>query len=301
MKQPVRLLEAASHILLAFLIVQTPTAAADAVSAPTPPPLALYGQLPSLAEPALSPAGDRLAFLESQNGRRYIVIFDLAKGKPVALAHADSAKVRSLRWFDDNQLLILYSTTSYPPFEVTGERQEWFMLGTWNVATNRMRRIDMHDDNYQTMNSVTGAIDVRVVDGDPQLFVSGTYLDQSDFYPGLFRIDLQHGMTTLIARGTTLGADWAVDAQGRIAASYDYQVRGHAEGQWVLRLRSGREMRQVAAGTADYDRLISSASAMTINPCSSRSTRLRGGSGSHCTSRTTLGALRSTPATRSSV
>lgn len=253
MKQPVRLLEATAHILLAFLIVQAATAAPSGVSAPVPPPLALYGQLPSLADPALSPAGDRLAFLESQNGRRYIVIFDLAKGKPIALAHADSAKVRSLRWYDDNQLLILYSTTSYPPFEVIGERTEWFMLGTWNIATNRMRPIDMHDDNHQTMNAVTGSIDVRIVDGDPQLFVSGTYLNQSDFYPALFRIDLQHGMTSLIAGGTTLGADWAVDAQGHIAASYDYQVTGHAEGQWVLRLRNGREMRQVAAGTADYD------------------------------------------------
>lgn len=108
MKQPVRLLEATAHILLAFLIVQAATAAPSGVSAPVPPPLALYGELPSLADPALSPAGDRLAFLESQNGRRYIVIFDLAKGKPIALAHADSAKVRSLRWYDDNQLLIIF-------------------------------------------------------------------------------------------------------------------------------------------------------------------------------------------------
>jgi len=255
-EQRVRLSGATSLILLAFLVMQRSTAAPvtpAGVTAYTPPPLTLYGQLPSLDDPALSPAGDRLAFVESQNGRRYIVIVDLAKGKPIAVAHADAAKIRSLRWYDDNQLLILYSATSYPPFGVSGARNEWFMLGTWNVATNKMRSIDMHDDNYQTMNAVTGSIDVRIVNGDPKLFVSGTYLDQSDFRPALFRIDLQRDETKMIAGGNTQGADWTVDAQGQIAASYDYDASGIEEGKWVLRLRSGREMRQVAAGTAAYD------------------------------------------------
>lgn len=242
-----------SLILLASLIVRSSTAAPTGVTAYTPPPLALYGQLPSLEDPALSPAGDRLACIESQDGRRYIVIIDLAKGKPVAAALVDGTKIRALRWYDDNQLLILYSATAYPPFGVFGPRDEWYMLVTWNIAANRMRSIEMHDDNYETMNAVTGAIEVRLVNGDPKLFVSGTYLDENDYKPALFRIDLERGATSLIAGGNTLGADWAVDAQGRIAASYEYHVSGNDLGQWVLRVRRGNGMQQVATGTAVYD------------------------------------------------
>jgi dipeptidyl aminopeptidase/acylaminoacyl peptidase len=253
MEQRVRFLEASLLLWAAGLLVQSWTAVPAIAARYTPPPLALYGQLPSLADPALSPAGDRLALLESQNGQRYIVIVDLAKGAPVAAAHVDATKIRSLRWYDDNHLLILYSATSYPPFGALGARDEWFMLGSWNIVTNRMRSIDMHDDNYETMNAVTGAIEIRVVDGEPKLFVSGTYLDQHKYLPALFRVDLQHGGTTLIAGGNTWGAHWAVDARGRIAASYDYHESGNHQGQWILRLRSGTELRQVAKGTAIFD------------------------------------------------
>lgn len=254
MRQQVRLLVVPSLVVLSLLLARNSTAAPDTGTTYTPPPLAIYGQLPSLADPALSPAGDRLACIESQDGKRYIVVVDLAKGKPTAAAHVDGTKVRSLRWYDDNQLLILYSATSYPPFGVFGARREWGMLGTWNVATNQMRSIDIHDDSYETMNAIDGSmLDVRLVKGDPKLFVSGTYLDESEYLPALFKIDLQHGTTTLVAGGNTLGADWVVDAQGRIAASFDYHDRGSDRGQWILRLRRGDEMQQVAAGNAPLD------------------------------------------------
>jgi dipeptidyl aminopeptidase/acylaminoacyl peptidase len=218
-----------------------------------PPPLALYGQLPALADLALSPAGDRLACIERQGGKRYVVVFDLATWKPAAALLVGGTKVRLLRWYDDHRLLILYSATSYPPFGVTGPRDEWLMLETWDIATHRMRPIDMHDHDYQTMNAVTGSVAVRLVKGRPNLFVSGTYLDGGDFLPALFRIDLGRDDTRLIAGGDTAGADWAVDAQGRIAASYEYHVTGRDQGQWSLRLRRGGEMRRVVQGKAVYD------------------------------------------------
>lgn len=254
MRRQVRLLVVSSLAVLSLLLARNAAAAPDIGTTYTPPPLAIYGQLPSLADPALSPAGDRLACLESQDGRRYIVVIDLAKGRPVAAAHVDDTKIRLLRWYDDNQLLILYSATSYPPFGVFGARREWGMLGTWNVATNQMRSIDIHDDSYETMNAIDGSmLDVRLVKGDPKLFVSGTYLDEGEYLPALFKIDLQRSTTTLVAGGNTLGADWVVDAQGRIAASFDYHDTGSDQGQWVLRLRRGDEMQQVAAGNAPLD------------------------------------------------
>lgn len=245
---------ACAAVFLASAFAQSSIAAApagDAASAP--PPLALFGQLPSLADPALSPTGDRLALLELQKGERYIVIFDLVKSKLVSAVRVGDTKVRSLRWYDDNRLLILYSATSYPPFGVFGSRDEWFMLSSWNIATNQLRSIDMDDDGYQTMNAVTGAIDVRLVDGHPTLFVSGTYLDGNTFLPALFKIEFGHHRTMLVAGGSSEGADWAVDAQGRIAASYDYHETGPKQGQWVLRMRHGNDMSQVAAGKALYD------------------------------------------------
>jgi acetyl esterase/lipase len=238
-----------------WLTVASAHGAAAAPAGPTlaAPPLAVYGQMPALADPVVSPGGGRLAYLERRRGGRYIVVFDLKKQKPVAATRLGDTKVRALSWYDDNRLLILYSATAYPPFGAIGARDEWFMLVTWNVATNRIRPVHLHDDNYETMDAVTGSLEVRLVHGHPRLFVSGTYLRNDDYMPALFRVDLRGGRTTLIASGGAHDADWAVDARGRVAASFDYHERGDRDGRWVLRLRRDGEMRRVASGKSIYD------------------------------------------------
>lgn len=240
-------------LLLTLPTAQRAIAAAAGEAGHAPPPLTLYGQLPSLEDPVISPSGDRLAYILSEGDRRSIQVFDLTNQRSLTAAAIGDTKVRELCWYDDDRLLILYSTTAYPPFGVSGPRDEWFMLGSWNIPTNQIRMIRMRDAIHQTMDAVTGSLAVRVVKGRPQLFVSGTYLAGNEYLPGLFEIDLQRDQTRLIAEGTTLGSEWAVDAQGRIAASFDYHVTGSAEGQWVLRLRRGEWLRQVAAGKSVYE------------------------------------------------
>lgn len=249
MRRCVRLLFASTVVLTTGFCTQISIAAA----ADAPPPLALYGQLPSLDDPAISPAGDRLACLVRQDNQRFIVITDLTTGKPVNATRVDNAKVRALLWYDDSQLLIIYSATSYPPFGTIGHRDEWSMLAAWDVTKNKIQSIDMHDDDYETMNVVTGLLQVRMVKDHPKLFVSGAYLKQSNYLPGLFKVDLAHEETKLVSGGDASGADWAVDAQGRVAASLDYHMKGPNQGKWILRARRGDDMEQVATGDSPID------------------------------------------------
>jgi dipeptidyl aminopeptidase/acylaminoacyl peptidase len=251
MRQSVRWLVASAIVVLPVVCARIAVGASAGTYAA--PPLSLYGQLPSIANPALSPAGDRLACIERQADGRYIVVFDVANLKVVATALLGDTKVRALSWYDDDQLLILYSATAYPPYGLFGPRAEWFMLGTWDTAKSRARSIDLHADSYETMNVLSAAPEVRVVNGETELFVSGIYLNDRQLSPGLFSIDLQGNRTRLIGRGDNQEEQWVVDAQGHIAASFGYQVRGPDQGTWTLRLRRGDEMRQVASGTASYD------------------------------------------------
>lgn len=254
MREPVRPLVAFAMVCGVFSSALSAIDASAGDAAFIPPPLALYGQLPSLEDPAISPDGDRLACLVRQGDQRYVTITDLTTGKPVTATRVGNTKVRGLFWYDDSRLLIVYSATSYPPFGTIGHRAEWSMLVAWDITAHRLRPIGMHDDDYETMNVVTGLLQVRMVKGHPQLFVSGAYLQGSAYLPGLFKVDLGEDETRLISGGDTWGADWAVDAQGQVAASFDYRVRGWGEGKWILRLRRGDGMRQVATGEAPIDR-----------------------------------------------
>lgn len=249
MRQSNHLGVATAIVLLTISFAQSSIAASAAGPAYTPPPLATYGQLPSLEDPALSPAGDRLAYIDRRGDQRYVVVIDLTKWRPLATARIGETKVRDLAWYDDHQLLILYSTTSDPPFELIGDREEWVLLTAWDIETNRMRPLDMRVAGYHTMNVVTGSLAVRVVNNQPELFVSGAYIDR-EVLPALFKIDLQDSRAgmSFVAGGKTSGADWTVDAQGGIAASFDDQVTGTEQGQWTLRLRRGEKMQEIAAG-----------------------------------------------------
>ncbi len=218
-----------------------------------PPPLAIYGQLPTVEDPALSPSGNRIALIERQNGRRYVLVTDLQSRQPIAAVRIGTTKVRELVWYDENHLLIRYSATSYPPFGFFGARAEWSFLVSWNVVKNRLRRVSMRSSFDQTLNTVGGPIERRVVDGRTRLFVIGEYLNQDRVLPALFSIDLHRHETRIVGRADTLGAQWSVDAQGRIAASYEYRTRGAKQGDWLLRVRRQGKMQPIASGTSILD------------------------------------------------
>ena len=218
-----------------------------------PPPLAIYGQLPSVEDPALSPSGNRLALIERKGGRRYVVATDLQSQKLLGAARIGNTKVRELQWYDENHLLILYSATAYPPFGISGSEDEWSFLVSWNIVKNRLRSIKMRVPDEQTFNTVERPIETRIVKGRTKLFVVGAYVGSQYVLPALFSIDLHEDQTRIVARADTQLTQWIVDAQGRVAASYEYQVRGRDQGDWILRVRHQGGLRRIASGTAVLD------------------------------------------------
>jgi hypothetical protein len=131
------------------------------------------------------------------------------------------SKIRSLKWADDNNLMILASATALP-VGLSGMRQEWWLLDIYDLIQHKIRPVPRFDvgSNDRFMNVVSGEAMVRKVDGHTVLFVPGIYFDHSASL-GLFRVDLQTGRQSIVGRGTVDTQGWLVDEAGEVAVEED--------------------------------------------------------------------------------
>jgi len=238
-------------ILLVLLALSTLFAAPSGRAVP----LAVYGQLPSIEDVALSPDGSRLAYVRTQGDERIVFIAQVADRKIIRWVKAGETKLRGIAWVDPDNLMIMASVTS----SVYGFKDEWFLLRVYNVPRNELRTLpgDTLGEKNGVMNIVVGPVTVRHIDGHTVLFVPGlylnapydTFLDRQNVI-ALFRCDLTSGFTTLLRKGSPY-TSWLLDSEGRLAAERDYDDQSE---RWSIGISSlGGDPSTAASGRAPLD------------------------------------------------
>jgi hypothetical protein len=129
--------QSASVLLLLML-------SCSAFADPLPPPEA-FGALPSQTDLESSPDGHWLAWLDNQEDKPRVVIFDVAARRPQRiLAVPGNEKLRSLRWNDNETLLIILSATAESKVAAQTSR-EYFRIIAQDVhgGDGRRRRLQV--------------------------------------------------------------------------------------------------------------------------------------------------------------
>jgi acetyl esterase/lipase len=216
-----------------------------------PPSTDIFGRLPTLEDVALSPDGSRMAFVKTVDDKRYLSVVSLTDRKLLGALGVGDAKLRGLEWADDDNVMIISSVTA-APMDVSGPSREWATLGLYNLKTDKFRRIDMQVRDERTMNTIIGAPTVRRVNGATTLFVRGLCADSSTrrLLPALFRVDLANGTTTIVAKSNESLGDWLIDDAGIVIAALDYRERDQ---HWSLKLRRDGRMVETASGREPLD------------------------------------------------
>ena len=101
---------------LVFAASATPALAQDeagAVEARTPiaGTAADYGQMPAYELVEVSPSGDRLAYVTVAGEERGLLIVEQATGQLLGGARLGAAKLRDIRWIDDDHILTVITAT----------------------------------------------------------------------------------------------------------------------------------------------------------------------------------------------
>jgi dipeptidyl aminopeptidase/acylaminoacyl peptidase len=213
---------------LGAALVLAPWGAASAA------PVEAYGRLPNLEEVAISPAGDRLAYVSTQGNQRTVVIQDLTKKTPSVRLQASQTKVRSLDWADDGQLMITLSVTTGLPVDFIGDtRGEYRQTLVYDVARQKATALKPNTD--ESLSTLFAGPDVRKVDGKTEIFfVAEEFPDHHTGVFSLFAFEPETLRTTRVVQGEEDLTGYLIDAAGQPVAESI-----HRQDRWFLRVRQG--------------------------------------------------------------
>lgn len=224
-------------LVLAALALGTPANPARAA------PLSAYGQLPTIEHMAISPSGRLLALEVVKDEQRTIVVQDLVAKKILTGVRMGEAKFRGLEWAGDNHLILETSTTS-GVFGLLSDNNEWFQIADFNIATRKLT--PLMGDVDKSMNTVLGAPMIRLVGGEPVLFVQGPQytarradgLAVEYLIPhiALYKIDLRDDIAKLLPGDDPDATGYIVDADGQALAEGSYNAQDKI---WRLRVWRG--------------------------------------------------------------
>jgi hypothetical protein len=205
-----------------------------------PPPVEAFGRVPAIDSVALSPNGQRLAWVDSSGSATMIEIFDLEKGATVKRVNAPvDLKLRGLDWADDEILLVHGSLTKAVTLEDSKARAvEWFRTVALDLQSGKAS-ILLHQGD--TRNNVTAARLLSLRTRKPKTVVmsswdfsmvnyrqetgsrlTGGRKDDGWTY-NVYEVDTLSGVGKLVNAGTPFTSEWVLDANGEAAARTEWE------------------------------------------------------------------------------
>ena len=235
--------------LLSLAAIATVMCAASARAAP----LEAYGRLPSIEQAAVSPDGSLIAVALTDGEARSVAILQAKDKTPLVTLKAGNAKIRDLTWAGADHLLITSSVTAAPP-DIEGPPREWFMLIDYDLHSGKAR--DVLKGLEDTLSATLSSPQVRIVGGQPFAFVEAFHFikgvnSDSRFTDSLFKIDLEHGKTTLDTAGEPDTEGWVIGPDGAVLAQSQFNA---AAARWTLSVRHDGKWGVVEALKTGYGR-----------------------------------------------
>lgn len=216
--------------------------AANAAS--TIPTATDFAQIPFIEQAVLSPDGTYLAGMLGVKGERRICTMSLfEKGKLVCLIIPDGTEPYKLRWVNDQNVIVslkaLESVGS--PFVTGPDRMYVTRLIGINRDTGKMTKL-LWDLKGQNASDVLW----MASDGSPVIEVAGqnSLMADSDFWPAVYRLNVETGHYDKIERGREGVIDWTADSRGVVRAGISYNDENRTA-QLLYRGEHGGELRAI--------------------------------------------------------
>ena len=213
-----------SLLLLAGVFLETTGRAA--------PPIEAYGALPTIRSMALSPDGQRVAFIIRQDTAEALQTYDFEEGA-LGAVRTDNMKAGSVFFAGPNHVILSASKTT----QMVGYRGrfEFSAAFSYDIEKDSIRQLlAKHEDLYPAQSGLGDIIGISP-DGR-HVFMPG-FTGRSSPPPfSLFRVNLSTGRGRIISRGGTDVIDWLVGEDGEPFAREEYNDNRDV---YEIKLREG--------------------------------------------------------------
>ncbi|WP_143182711.1 alpha/beta hydrolase family protein [Parasphingorhabdus marina] len=184
-------------------------------------PLEAFAKLPFIEMIELSPNGQYFAGVFGVKGEQRILIsplnFDRTKIKMLPIP--DETEISRIRWInDDNILISMYGLT-----RVFDDR--WYISRIFGV--NRKT-----GEFTKLLTRQTGQNAAQVIwtpsDGSAEILAAGQgsiYSDEDEFWPGVFRVNVETGKQKRVLKGKQYVTRWGADGSGNVRFGLGYNDR----------------------------------------------------------------------------
>jgi dipeptidyl aminopeptidase/acylaminoacyl peptidase len=235
----------------------TAAAAPAAATASVPPPgPSVFGALPAVSSPALSPGGARLAWVEQGDAGSRVVAFEVGSGaRARVIPIAKDLKPRSVAWADDDTLLVDVSIAHEVDRRRTYEFFRTLAVDFDGGAPARLLLMGDPERRWVTnadLLSMRGSRPGTVVMGTLHYMVAAEAAatdsriaprqERTGWRYGLFEVDTRTGKATMLDPGTPTTSQWVISADGRPVARADYSTD---PSRFRVAVLDGRQWREI--------------------------------------------------------
>lgn len=201
------------------------------------PPLEAYARPPALEFVTLSPSGDRFALIANDNGARKLFV-RFSDGAADFVTDLGDKNLISTDWVSDDRLLVFAKDTVGWKDPSPYFRQQVMGAASIDLRAKTIRVIFEHSKQF--LNAVFGyygsaengghayGIFGAIPTGGGTVRTNGYVISM---FPDLYRVDLDSGEMSLIARTSEKSGGFVFDASGAIVAHSTVDAK---EGKWTL-------------------------------------------------------------------